>query len=171
MSDQPPLDLRSLADVDSPEVVREALRTFRRRIVTRYVWLALAIVVFGAAVIWGRTPTTLQQRVDAAHSFATPGARAVWRVEGVTVALDRVADLGDTVGLHFIVLEEPGFGSGGRISVTGQVATMGFGSWEEYVEIERPVSGVPILTIHGAKGSTQIPLDPAHGGFPTDFWR
>ena len=170
MSERPPLDLRALADVDSPEVVREALRNFRRRIVTRYVWLALAIVVFGAAVIWGRTPTTLQERVDSAHSYAEPGARAVWHLRGISVALDRVADLGDTVGLHFVVLPEPGRGIE-RISVTGEISSMGFGNWDVYIEITRPISGVPILTIRGEGDSEQIPLDPLHGGFSPDFWR
>jgi hypothetical protein len=171
MSDRSPLDLRALGDVESPEVVREALRTFRRRVVTRYVWLLLAIVLFGVAVLWGRTPTTLQQRVDAANSYALPGGRAVWHVNGITVALDRAADLGDTVGLHLIVLPEQGFGPGGRVSVTGETESMGFGSWEEYIEVVRPASGVPIMTINGEGERQEVPLDPAHAGIPDQFWR
>jgi hypothetical protein len=164
VSERPPLDLRALADVDSPEVVREALRTFRRRIVTRYVWLVLAIVVFGAAVIWGRTPTTLQERVDRSSHYiaATP----IWRVPGAAVGLDRAADLGDDrIGFHFVVI-----GRSVNLRMTGEIGGETVGSWDRYIEIERPTNGVAtlIIAIHGQRWP--IPLGPG-SGVPEEVWR
>jgi hypothetical protein len=169
MSEQAPLDLRGLADVDSPEVVRAALRRFRRRILTRYVWVLLAVVVAALAVWWGRTPTTLQQRVDAASTAAS--SETVWHVKGLTVALDRVVDLGETVGLHFIVIPDDRLARSGHIEVIGMVASEGFGSWDEYLEVEPPPTGVPILTIQVGDRTERVPLDAAHAEIPSDFWR
>ncbi len=42
---EPPLRLSELADVDSPEVVKAALSRFRRRVLVRTAWLAIAVVV------------------------------------------------------------------------------------------------------------------------------
>jgi hypothetical protein len=171
MADERPLDLRALADVDEPEVVRDALRRFRRRVLTRYVWVVAAVVVAGSAVVWGRTPTTLQQRVDAARNVVY--VDRVWRVDGVTVGLDRVADLGDTVGLHFVVIPGPEMRAGNaHIEVTGQVAGMGFREWDRYVEIRRmPAGRVPTLTIVVNGRSDRIPLGPRNAGVPPDIWR
>jgi hypothetical protein len=166
MSEQPPLDLRALADVDPPEVVREALRTFRRRIVTRYVWLALAIVVFGAAVLWGRTPTTLQQRVDSARPAAF--VDAVWRVEGATVALDKVVDLGDRIGLHLVAVpDDPDHRV--EIFVSGQIAGERVDSWDRYLEVE-PTDDDPTLTVSVRGASSRFPLLGA-GGIPDSVWK
>ena len=60
-----PLDLRALADVDEPDVLREALRTFRRRVLTRYVWITVGIGLAIAAAVWGLQPSTLSERMDA----------------------------------------------------------------------------------------------------------
>lgn len=166
MSEQPPLDLRALADVDSPEVVRGALRTFRRRIVTRYVWLVLAIVLFGAAVLWGRTPTTLEQRVEAAHSAAY--IDAVWRVRGATVALDKVADLGDRIGLHLVAVpDQPDRRV--EVSVSGEIAGEQVDSWDRYLEVE-PTTDHPILTVSLRGVSARFPL-LGTGGIPASVWK
>ncbi len=169
MSDeQVPLDLRTLADVDSPEVVRAALRTFRRRIVTRYVWLGVGALVLVAAVMWGRTPSTLQQRIDGANAAVVP--EAVWHVPGGTVALDRVVDLGDTVGLHLIVLPDGRSQPRPHVSVTGEVSSMWYGSWDEYLEIAPSRGGIPVLTVKVQGHVERIPLDQ-DAGIPTQIWR
>lgn len=166
MSEQPPLDLRALADVDSPEVVRDALRTFRRRIVTRYVWLALAIVIFAAAVLWGRTPTTLQQRVDSADHAAF--IEAVWRAEGATVALDKVVDLGDRIGLHLVAVpDEPDRRVG--ISISGEIAGEQVDSWGRYIEVE-PITDHPTLTVTVRGVSSRFPL-LGTDGIPDSVWK
>ncbi len=165
MSDEAPLDLRVLADVDSPEIVRAALRRFRRRALTRYIWVGVGVAVFVAAVLWGRTPTTLAERVDRASSKAFP--ETVWRVRGVSVALEMAADLGDTVGLHLVVLpDDPS--SPPRIAVSGQVASMGFGAWDEYLEVA--AGSVPTLTIRVNGNELRVPLDE-RAGIPDVFWR
>jgi hypothetical protein len=164
MSERPPLDLRALGDVDSPEVVREALRRFRRRIVTRYVWLALAIVVFGAAVIWGRTPTTLQERIDQASAYVA--ANPIWRVPGASVALERATGLGDDhIGFHFVVI-----GRNVNLRMTGQVSAESVYPFDRYIEIERPSGGraTLIVSIHGRRWP--IPLGPG-SGVPQGVWR
>jgi hypothetical protein len=157
MSEQPPLDLRALAGVDSPEIVHEALRRFRRKILKRYLWFLLAVVVAAIAIWWGRTPTTLAERVDRASRAIE--AHPVWHANGATVALDRVADLGDgRLGFHFVVI-----GTGARLRMTGQVAAEDVGTWDRYVEIERPVQGYPTLTISYRGLRSSISLGPGSG--------
>lgn len=157
MSNQPPLDLRALADVDAPELVHEALRRFRRRILARSVWILLAAVAV-ALIIWTRTPTTLAERVDQASRAIE--AHPVWQAHGATVALDRVASLGDgRLGFHFVVIGE------GLVTLrmSGQVATQNLGWWNKYVEIERPAHGYPTLTIVTGERRSSFSLGPGSG--------
>jgi hypothetical protein len=158
MSDQPPLDLRALADVDAPEVIHEALRRFRRKILARSVWVVVLAGVAVVVVVWVRTPTTLAERVDQASR--TIEAHPVWHAHGATVALDRVASLGDgRLGFHFVVI-----GKGlVTLRMSGQVATENVGWWNKYVEIERPVHGYPTLTIVGGEGRSSFSLGPGSG--------
>jgi hypothetical protein len=158
MSDRPPLDLRALADVEAPEVVHEALRRFHRKILTRYVWILLAAVIGVVAVVWARTPTTLAERTDQASR--TIEAHPVWQADGATVALDRVASLGDgRLGFHFVVI--------GRGLVTlrmsGQMASEDVGWANRYVEIERPAHGYPTLTIIVGEQRASFSLGPGSG--------
>ena len=141
MSDQPPLDLRALADVDAPDVIHEALRRFRRKILVRSVWVVLAAVAV-VVIVWARTPTTLADRVDQASRAIE--AHPVWHAHGATVALDRVASLGGgRLGFHFVVIGK------GLVSLrmSGQVATENVGWANQYLEIQRPTEGYPTLTI------------------------
>ena len=102
MSDEP-LDLRALADVDEPDVVRDALRTFRRRLLTRYVWITVAIVLVGGAFLWAVRPHTLAERVAAASPRFSP--QVSWRVGSTSIGLADVVRLRDGVGMRFVVIE------------------------------------------------------------------
>jgi hypothetical protein len=162
VGDETPLDLRALADVDEPDVVRDALRRFRRRILTRYVWIAAAAAVAIVAVSWGRASTSLSQRVDEARRQII--AHPVWHANGATIALDRVADLGEgRLGFHFVVI-----GSAARLQMTGQVGTEAVGSFDQYIEIERTET-YPTLVVD-YRGRTSISLAPG-SGVPRAVWR
>jgi hypothetical protein len=148
MSERPPLDLRSLADVDSPDVVRDALKTFRRHIVTRYVWMTLLVATLVAGAVWANTPTNLGEAVDRADVVASP-RDAVWDVGDVRVSLLDVVSLGDTVGLHFVILPPGGApGAGVSINVDGALRGMGFRNWESYVEVPRSSDGRFAVHVH-----------------------
>ena len=60
-----PLDLRTLAEVDESDVVKVALKTFRRRILTRYVWITLVIGLVLAAVLVRLVPRPAPAAVTA----------------------------------------------------------------------------------------------------------
>lgn len=167
MTDETPVDLRSLADVDSPDEVHEALVRFRRRAISRYLWVVLAALLFGMAVVWGSTPTTLAERVDGAD--VAVNIERVWRVDGVNVALDRIADLGETKGLHFLVIPDRG-GLGVGMSVTHSIATMQVGAWERYVEVDVEPGTFPTLKIRVQKQTTEIPLGGPGSGVPAGAW-
>jgi hypothetical protein len=148
MSERPPLDLRSLADVDSPDVVREALKTFRRRLVTRYVWMALLIVTLVAGAVWANTPTDLVEAVGKSDLVVGP-RDAIWDVEGVRVSLLVVAELGDTVGLHFVALPPAGVPAAGvGLTVDPSLRGEGFSNWESYVEVPRSDDGRFAVHVH-----------------------
>lgn len=167
MTDETPVDLRSLADVDSPEVVHEALVRFRRRAISRYLWVGLAALLFGTAVLWGTTPTTLADRVDGADVVVN--IERVWRVDGVNIALDRIADLGDTKGLHFLVIPDRG-GLGVGMSVTDSIVAMQVGAWERYVEVLVEPGTFPTLRVRVRKQTTEIPLGGPGSGVPVGAW-
>ncbi len=157
MSDQPPLDLRALADVDAPEMIHEALRRFRRKILVRSVWVVLAAVAV-VVLLWARTPTTLAERVDQASRAIE--AHPVWHAQGATVALDRVASLGDgRLGFHFVVI-----GKGlVTLRMSGQVASEDEGWANRYVEIDRPAHGYPTLAIIVGEQRTSFSLGLGSG--------
>jgi hypothetical protein len=99
------LDLRALGDVDSPEVLSGALRAFRRRVLTRYLWAAAAVLAVALVGFWWSRPDSLSDRIAAA------GGVRVWRTAdagGVRLGVSRVADLGETVGIELVVLPPPG---------------------------------------------------------------
>jgi hypothetical protein len=158
MSDQPPLDLRALADVDAPEVVHEALRRFRRKILVRSVWVVLAAVIAVVVIVWARTPTTLAERVDQASRAIE--AHPVWHAHGATVALDRVASLGDgQLGFHFVVIGEGLV----TLKMSGEVASEDVGWANQYLEIQRPAQGYPTLTIIVGELQSSFTLGPGSG--------
>jgi len=99
MSEQP-LDLRSLGDIDSPEVVRVALKRFRRRALRSVAWLLLGAAAIASFVVADATQRTLGERIEAAPGTT---AGAVYRVEGMTATLEQIADLGQVTGFHLIV--------------------------------------------------------------------
>lgn len=175
MSEQPPLDLRGLADVDSPEVVRAALKTFRRRLWTRYVWVGLAIVFAAAAFVWGGQPSDLREEIEASHLRSLP--EQVWRVGGTSVALEEAADLGDYMGLHFVVLPDPGKNAPG-IWVNGQVSSMwGYTVFDTYVKVPKDQTGRLEVTLGSAsclpdcpKGETFV-IDLRQLMVTPDVWR
>ena len=66
---EPPLRLSDLADVDSPEVVKAALRRFRKRVLVWTVWLVIAVL---AALLL--LPTYNRGRNDLRQQFLrSPG--------------------------------------------------------------------------------------------------
>ena len=184
MSEQAPLDLRGLADVDSPEVVRTALKTFRRRLWTRYVWIGLAIVFAAVAFIWGGQPSDLREEIEASHLRSFP--EQVWRVGGASVALEEAADLGDYMGLHFVALPDPG-GRSVRLCVVGaepQSLTTGpggsgamtWGAYDYYVRLPKSLSSVIEVAVGGPCPSSQpnpnvITVDLRKLMIPPSIWR
>jgi hypothetical protein len=168
-----PLDLRVLADVDSPEVVHEALRRFRRRMLTRYVWVALAIVFAAVALLVGGRPSDLREEMEKAHTRSFP--TLVWRIGGRSVALEEVADLGDDMGLHFVVLPDPGKWSS-MIWVRGETESMGWGSYDTYVKLPKIVGDTIEVTV-GAGGCAPCPqrstitVDFRELKVPRSVWR
>ena len=168
MSDRQPLDLRALGDVDSPEVVHAALSAFRRRIFTRYVWILLVAVLLVAGVIWGRTPTTLPNRVDQARTFSQPGV--TWRMPNATIGLERVSDLGDTLGLKFEVVPDPG-AAPPTISSPTSVNDEAVGFWTRYIEVPNPASGVVTVTVEQGKSTQKITFDLAKIYVPDSYWK
>jgi hypothetical protein len=163
MTDQPPLDLRSLGEVDEPEVVRAALRTFRRRLWTRYVWIGLAIVVAAVTLVVGGRPSNLKEEVEAANTITYPGD-AVWRVGGSSVALEEVADLGETMGLHFVVVPDPGEAPP-TLWVEGMTHSMGWNTYDTYVEASK--TDDPRLTV--TYGRACVPLCETQQSFTIDL--
>jgi len=106
MNDETPMDLRSLGDVDSPEVVRDALRRFRRRSARSLVWVLLVVVVVTTGLVAKNVRRDLSERIDHAPG-AVPGA--VYRRDAMTAVLVKVADLHGLTGFHLIV-SQPGTG-------------------------------------------------------------
>lgn len=137
-----PLDLRSLADVDEPDVVKAALKTFRGRVLRRYVWITLAVGLIAVAILWGLQPTTLEQRVQSATPYEEP--QHAWHAVGLGVGLVRVAKLGDDVGMQFVVVPSGSWqpADGFQLSVGGSTQTQltpdGFMA---YVEVPRTIDG------------------------------
>jgi hypothetical protein len=167
-----PLDLRALADVDEPDVLREALRTFRRRFLTRYVWISGGIGLAIAAAVWGLQPSTLIERMDA--SSPTYQAQAIWHPDGASVGLARVVDLGDTIGMHFIILprDPSGFWD---LEVSGTLdSEVPYEDYQELVEVERTSDGRYSVTASfdfGDRAAFTIDLSDPEYGLPPSLWK
>jgi len=172
MSDESPLDLRTLADVESPEVVREALRTFRRRLWTRYVWIGLAIVFAGVAFVVGARPSDLREEMEDANLRVFP--ESVWRLDDASVALVEVADLGDTMGLHFVALPDPGTPDL-ALTVEGAVDALMPSRYDLYSEVLRSrditVTVGPSRCRPGCEEQETLVLDLRELGVPENLWR
>lgn len=97
-----PLDLRSLGEVDEPEVIRAALRRFRRRVLVRGVAILAVVAVLVGLRVAGPWRPTIAQRIERAQGEQVGGT---WRVGRATVVLVRAADLGEDTGLHLLVLD------------------------------------------------------------------
>jgi hypothetical protein len=101
MTGEIPLDLRSLANVESPEVVQSALRRFRRRVLSTGALVLLAAVGLVGGILWTAVfHQTLEERISEA-----PGAwvGAVYEGRDTTTVLKRVARLEDGVGLNLLL--------------------------------------------------------------------
>jgi hypothetical protein len=100
VTDHPPLDLRTLADVESPEVVKSALRRFRRKLFATGAAVLVAGIFLVSAIVWATLDRGVAERIEEAPG-AYPGA--VYEINGATVVLTKVADLGGTLGLHLLL--------------------------------------------------------------------
>jgi hypothetical protein len=167
-----PLDLRALAHVDEPDVLREALRTFRRRLLTRYVWITVGIGLATATAVWGLQPATLSERMDA--SGPTYQVTAVWHLSRASVGLARVVDLGDTVGMHFVVLPRPG-GGFWDLEVSGTLdSEVPYEDYTEFVEAERTSDGrysVKASFDFGRRAEFTIDLSDPKYFLPPSLWK
>lgn len=121
--DEKPLDLRSLGEVDSPEVLRAALRRFRHRMLVRGLWIFLGVAILLGLRLAGPLRPSLADQIE-----RSPGIQlgAVYRTGGVTVVVVRVADLGDNTGLH-VVLADP---AAGPLDDLNLWIRSGFVEWE-----------------------------------------
>jgi hypothetical protein len=168
MSDKQPLDLRSLGDVDSPEVVHEALTRFRKRTVTRYVWLALLAILLVAGIAWARTPTTLSDRIDRASSAVEPSR--TWRLDGASIGVERVVDLGGGIGFRLEILPDPGRGFV-DVRASNQIDALRAGRLTLYLEVAPPADGVVDLTVSYGHTSQRITVDLRTLRVPDSYWR
>lgn len=102
MTEEMPFDLRSLGDVESPEVVRSALRRFRRRTL-RTVLAVLAVGALAATIVVAvrRDPLAIDRAIVNAPGI---DISASYQSGGVTLALVRVADLRYQAGFRFVVI-------------------------------------------------------------------
>ena len=188
-SDVPPLDLRSLGQVESPEVVRAALQRFRRRTLIR---AAVVLAALGF-VVWfrgfGPGAPSLTDRIESARGRQVG---AVFHIGEATVILDRVADLGATTGLEWTVAD-PQAGQQDELFLVyprplANFAESGFGpSTRLSDELRVPVSGrlrlrlvrSLVCTPAAGRNSCAAPqrtlgrftLDLADLGVPRELWR
>lgn len=97
MSDER-LDLGSLADVETPDVVRSAMRRFRRRVFTTGALVALSALGLAGGIAWA----TLFHRTLAEQVEEAPGidVGVVLSDRGAVTLLERVARTEDGVALH-----------------------------------------------------------------------
>jgi hypothetical protein len=101
-------DLRVLADVDTPDVLRAAVRRFRRRVAARVGWAALTLIAlaFMAIYVYGLARPPIS-RIGGPTADAVFTSEAL-EVGGAQVILVQARYFGDYVGLHFISVR-PGF--------------------------------------------------------------
>jgi hypothetical protein len=180
MADQPPLDLRSLLSVETPEVVSDALRRFRRRLVARGLWAALGVLVAVLAVLALRSNRGLPEQIMSAPRISYPSG-ATYDIKGVRFAVLEVADLGSgDLGVHLAAAPDPGSSTEvGTLKAPGIVgdARTSESSSDWWLEIAKPSDGVitidarmsPCAGGRGCIGSFEIDLGAL--GVPSDFWR
>jgi hypothetical protein len=167
MSEQP-LDLRALAAVDEPEVLRDALRTFRRRVLTRYVWITLALALVLVAVLWGLQPLTLEERIEEARPAHWPAT--AWHRGGASIGLSRVADLGDSVGMHFVVIGEEGLDWDLQVAGSLQNEASGDG-FDAYVEVPKTRDGRYMVAASSSSRPKEFIVDLSAIGVPSSIWK
>ena len=103
MSEPLGFNISSLGDVESPEVVRGALRRFRRRVIrTTLVVVIVGLLAAGIVAAINRDPFDVSRQVEAAEDSVEPGT--VFQSDGVTLILAKVADLENSTGLHMVVV-------------------------------------------------------------------
>jgi hypothetical protein len=142
------LDLRALGDVESPEVVGAALSEFRRRILTRSLWIFAAIVAAGLVVYQLTRPDTLRDEIERADRTIVA---ATAEAGDIRLGLDLVSDLGDTFGLHLVVisapeadLEMPTRWPAVRIRAKPQLRSESWGPFDRYLEVPAGPGGRPV---------------------------
>ena len=153
MSDEG-LDLRSLLDVAEPDVVRTALHRFRRRLLTRYLWLSSALLIAAGAVVWGLQPATLEQKIRSATAREVP--RVVWHLDGVTIGLAEVVPLKDSVGLHFVLVPTRGDANDHtyRLRTEGGIDEQSDSNgFDTYMQVPRTTDGRYEVTVTDASDS------------------
>lgn len=167
--ENPPLDLRELAEVDSPDVVRGALRRFRRRL---GLWGGLAaVVVLGLAALIAapETPTGYTPaRVEDAQVHHDVMAEVT---QGpVQLIVLRAARLDDTYALHGVLVAE------GLEADEGIFVAQRFGVWQPGDEQENPGGSPgamspppagPPVDLGGLVGAT---TEPAGTGPVAEVW-
>jgi hypothetical protein len=175
MSEPTPLDLRALADVDAPEVVHEALKAFRRRFWTRYLWIALVIALAGVSFISGTKPSDVRERMEASSLRAFP--TMTWRIDGSTVALAEISDLDDGTGLRFVILPDPGVEVPG-VGIRRSLASFSAGTYDTYLVIPKSSDGRLTFTVGPSGcvpgcsgGQTDTAIDLGTLGVPDQTWR
>ncbi len=183
MTEQPPLDLRALAAVEAPEVVSAALRRFRRRLLVRGLWGALAMLVAVMFTISVRSSRDLPERIMGASRVLYPSdgsGTGLYDVRGVRFVVLEVADMGgDQLGIHIVGVPDPASQTVvTTVSLPGTPQGAGrYASSDWWFETPRPVDGSIPVDVgmsgcaggHGCKGSFVIDLGAL--GVPADFWR
>lgn len=177
MSEREPLDLRSLADVESPEVVRTALKRFRWRLLRRNLWIAMAVVVAVSAFLYAQQPHGLDERIDRSRVTTTSG-QGIWHAGSSTVALSEVAELSSsTYGLRLVVVPEAPFVGSVTVSVRGQVDVERVGPWQWDFELPRSTDGAANVIVERScdgtrcetSGTVSIDLRTLH--VPQNIWK
>ncbi len=183
VAEQPVLDLRSLASVETPEVVSAALRRFRRRLVVRGLWAALALLVAVLSLISLRSNRDLPERIMGASRISYPTGNpgdGLYDVRGVRFVVLEIADLGGgQLGVHVVGTPDPaGQTVITTVSLPGTPHGAGrYASSDWWFETPKPANGtIPVAVTmgpcadgNGCKGSFVIDLGAL--GVPTDFWR
>jgi hypothetical protein len=177
MAEQPPLDLRSLAEVHSPEVVRSALASFRRRVLVRTLWGPLALLVGASAIYALASPRNLRTEIDGARIVSYPRGGS-WDVAGTRVVLLEVADLGaGKIGLDLALAPDPRVVAQYHLVLSGSVATDQVGL-ERWVELGAPADGrISARVFRTGRCASAVEcngsftIDLAALNVPPDMWR
>lgn len=166
MSDDRIMDLSSLGEVTSPDVVRGAFRRFRRRVFTTGALVAVSALSLAGALLWA---TVFHRTIDE-KIVDSPGATlGVVVTEGdVVTIVERVARIDDGLGIHLYqaAADAPRRAdysyrlSGIRYAEKFGTAKLG----NHYVVIAPPADGV----VHGVLRVQDGCRPPPGGGFCTE---